>query len=78
VSQEVDDAMRGVLRARAQMEHGKKLRSGVDGQPEKDAPVWRSGAGCAVRLTGGAGGGGGRGSARAEFVRACQLGSASW
>jgi hypothetical protein len=28
--------MRGVLRARARMEHGKKLRSGVDGQPEPE------------------------------------------
>jgi hypothetical protein len=36
VSQEVDDSMRGVSRARAQMEHGKKLRSGVDGQPEPE------------------------------------------
>ena len=32
--QGVDDAMRGVLRARAQMEDGKQLRAGVDDQPE--------------------------------------------
>ena len=34
VSQGVDDAMRGILRAGAKMEDGKKLRTGIDGQPE--------------------------------------------
>jgi hypothetical protein len=34
VSQGVNDAMRGILRARAKMEDGKKLRTGVDRQPE--------------------------------------------
>jgi hypothetical protein len=74
VSQGVDDAMRGVLGTGAQMEDGKQLRCGVDDQPEKDAPVWRNGVGCAARLTAGTGDGGGRRTAHAEFVRARQLG----
>jgi hypothetical protein len=36
VSQSVDDRIRYVLRAGAQMEHRKKLRAGVDGQPEPE------------------------------------------
>jgi negative regulator of sigma E activity len=34
LSQGVNDPMRRVLRARAQMEHRKKLRAGVDDEPE--------------------------------------------
>ena len=34
LSQGVNDAMRRVLRARTQKEHRKKLRAGIDGQPE--------------------------------------------
>ena len=38
-----------VLRAGTQTEHRKNLGARVDGQPEKDAPVWRSAASYAVR-----------------------------
>jgi hypothetical protein len=34
LSQGVDDAMRGVLRAGAQMQDGKQFRRGVDDQPQ--------------------------------------------
>jgi hypothetical protein len=36
LSQGVDDRMRSVLRAGAQMEHGKNLREGINGQPEPE------------------------------------------
>ncbi len=39
VSQGVDDGMRSVLRSGAQMEHGKKLRTGVDDQPKPEHVV---------------------------------------
>ena len=34
LSQGVDNPMRRVLRAGAEIKHGQKLRTGVDGQPE--------------------------------------------
>jgi len=49
--QSVDEPMRHMLRAGTQLEDGKKLGAGIDGQPEKDALVWHSGGGCTVRPT---------------------------
>jgi hypothetical protein len=57
-SQGVDDPMRRVLRAGAEIEHGQKLGAGVDGQPQKDAPGYSCGAVFAVHPTARAGAGG--------------------
>jgi hypothetical protein len=62
--------MRCVLCAGAHMQDRKNFREGGDGQPEKDAPVWRSAAGCAIHPTAGVGGADGRRSARVSSVHA--------
>ena len=67
--------VRHVLRAWAELKHRKNLRAGINGQPEKDAPVRRCAAGCVVRPAGGEGAGDGRRSARAGCVRAHQHGT---
>jgi hypothetical protein len=58
LSQGVDEHMRRVLRAGAEIEHGQKLGAGVDGQPQKDAPGNRCAAVFAVHPTARAGAGG--------------------
>ena len=75
LSQRVKNHVRHVLRAWAELKHRKNLRAGINGQPEKDAPVRRCAAGCVVRPAGGEGAGDGRRSARAGCVRAHQHGT---
>ena len=52
------------------MEDGKTFGARVDGQPEKDAPVWCSAAGCAVRPAADAGSGDDGRSVRVRSVHA--------
>src|SRR5215470_86731 len=75
LSQGMDHRMSRVLRAGAKMEDGKQLRTGVDDQPEKDAPGWSSAAWFAIHPAADAGGADGRRSARARCARVRQHGT---
>jgi hypothetical protein len=74
LSQRVDELLGHVLCAGTELKHRKKLRARIDGQPQKDAPVWRSAASCVVRPIGGGGSGGCGSSARvtSEHARAAR------
>ena len=67
----MDEQMSRMLCAGTQMERGQNLGAGIDGQPQKDAPVWSGAAVCEFRLTGGAGCAGCGRSAHGRSERAC-------
>ena len=72
LAQGVDNRVCHVLCAGTEMEDWKKLRAGIDGQPEKDAPVWSCAAWCAAHPAADAGAGDGRRSVRARSVHVAQ------
>jgi hypothetical protein len=67
LSESVDEPMRQVLGAGAELKHRQDLGEGINGQPEQDAPAWRSAAGCAVRPTASCG------SRRWQKKRSCRV-----